>query len=403
MASKPWLRTTTAPSVLTTVTPTGTTTEIAFLPSVTNALSSFKSVKGNYHSPTPHSWSTIKVRHPTGVLLSIRGNVTTTRTGPLGNIVSTGSSLSVPTSVRNDAIAKLYDKLRGSTDVSIDAFQWRQLVRLRSLGVELVTGLARPVKATLDAWRFVSRPRTARERALDRDAIVKTMRYISQVHLTYIYGVRPTLNTFNDIARAMKQPPLTGYRKYEGSGGYSTSISQRFQYAYDFGQRVYGTRTFTLMGGHRISCGFNPLRDALSDIARISSINPVSIAYELVPYSFVLDWIVNIGQYLRSVENALLFSRDFVTGYETSLYTWVTEVNVNGAISRPGYLDSYNFSAVQMDRSFTRSLLSAPPFPARPSVKSRLGADQLLAAASLLVNGVKSADSIVVQSSRYSR
>lgn len=52
-------------------------------------------------------------------------------------------------------------------------------------------------------------------------------------------------------------------------------------------------------------------------------VNPLSVAWELVPFSFVLDWFINVGQVISSYTDFLGLSVQ--NGYTTTLarYTWV--------------------------------------------------------------------------------
>jgi hypothetical protein len=55
--------------------------------------------------------------------------------------------------------------------------------------------------------------------------------------------------------------------------------------------------------------------DGKFDIARWTSLNPVSIGWELMPYSFVVDYFYDVGNMLRSYETAMLYNTKFKSGY----------------------------------------------------------------------------------------
>lgn len=59
------------------------------------------------------------------------------------------------------------------------------------------------------------------------------------------------------------------------------------------------------------------------DVARLSSLgltNPLEIAWELTPYSFVLDWLVPVGAWLSTLDATLGVA--FVAGCRTELTEW---------------------------------------------------------------------------------
>jgi hypothetical protein len=126
------------------------------------------------------------------------------------------------------------------------------------------------------------------------------------------------------------------------------------------------------------------------DASRWSSLNPISIAWEVMPYSFVIDWFVNIGGTLRNLETALLERRSkFVNGYWTHLdvvdaryVTPFTRYSAGGGDNWEVDPRTRNWKRIR----FERNLLSSYPFPMVPSFRAELGTERLLSAASLLAN-----------------
>lgn len=127
--------------------------------------------------------------------------------------------------------------------------------------------------------------------------------------------------------------------------------------------------------------------DSAFQLSRWTSMNPVSIAYELIPYSFVVDWVFDIGSYLRDFETACLYSSAFDSGY-------VSEIHRVSAVDEVGYY-SHKVNAFQRKElidiratlrrtEFRRTSLSSYPFPRRPTIKVDLSSSQMLSAAALL-------------------
>lgn len=125
-------------------------------------------------------------------------------------------------------------------------------------------------------------------------------------------------------------------------------------------------------------------------LARWTSLNPVSLAWELIPYSFVVDWFYNVGNFLRNAETAFIYSSRFKSGYVSELYC--IDGNEFLASSAP-FVSSTNpliistalgFSRTLRYRSFARSVLTTYPLPRKPVLQAKLGSEQLLSAAALL-------------------
>jgi hypothetical protein len=119
---------------------------------------------------------------------------------------------------------------------------------------------------------------------------------------------------------------------------------------------------------------------------QLSSMNPISIAWELMPWSFVVDWFVNMSGYMRAIETAIAYDSYFHSGYKT-----VTEKHdCTFRCATAPFLDSG--LAIQpaltngtlTRRSSFRLVLSSYPMPNRPSINIGLGSGSLMSVAALL-------------------
>lgn len=315
---------------------------------------------GDFKSPNPHSF--VKTINQEMV-----GNRKSSRymNGDLNSILyEVGVISSLPFSAYakvfddesyNTAVARLYEKLRGSVDLSVSLAQAGQ-----------VGGMFRAASKALH-YAGTLNPRNWGKRWLE-----------------FTYGWRPlaqdlygsieqlsnsSLNSRNIIVTAKSND----HEKFSESTDYtSTQVEVR----QDF-------RT-------RISVNLTPGVRTIDDLARFSSLNPASIAWELVPYSFVVDWFYDIGSYLRDAESALVYSTAFTGGYltKTSLLKRVANTNGNGQIISD-YSVTGTWSGSQTSASKQRALLVELPFPRKPTFKADLGASRLLSAAALLSNFVR--------------
>jgi hypothetical protein len=114
--------------------------------------------------------------------------------------------------------------------------------------------------------------------------------------------------------------------------------------------------------------------------------NPLSITWELIPYSFVVDWFVDIGSYLRNFETGLLYNSIFLSGYKSELYRYGAELTCGFAQHVSGDMKyiARDLNAMTRRVEFSRTVLGTYPLPNRPSIKADLGSSQLLSAAALL-------------------
>ena len=121
------------------------------------------------------------------------------------------------------------------------------------------------------------------------------------------------------------------------------------------------------------------------DPGRWTSLNPISTGYEAIPYSFVLDWLIDVGSYLRDVETALLYGNRFIGGYVTHL----TACDAGAEISflrrtSGGWTYFGQGPSSGRYRRMSRSLLANYPLPRLPTFKADLGTSRLWSAAALL-------------------
>jgi len=113
-----------------------------------------------------------------------------------------------------------------------------------------------------------------------------------------------------------------------------------------------------------------------------------------MPYSFVVDWALDIGGYLRNAETALIQGSSFLSGYWSQSEVYDTTLD---------HSDSYSVQASPNDlfvgtnrhkgnirfRRYSRSVMGSYPFPNVPSLKVQMGASRIISAAALLAQHIK--------------
>lgn len=250
---------------------------------------------------------------------------------------------------------KLTDKIRGDLDVSID--------------------LAEAGK-TLKMFKAV-------DRMVEYTQVFKKkyglLKMASSAWLEYTYGLKPLAQTVYGLAEENLRVVInkTKHHRARATGVYKPETINF--------NTVWGNMTLPCQGTLKRSWTIGvDLFDDQFDLARFSSLNPASIAWELMPFSFVVDWMYNIGGYLRNMETMILYSRKFNSGYRTILTAG--ELTINSVrTSLPGFTyvgDSFAGEASIL--IIERIALGAYPAPRYPTFLARLGSSRLTSAAALL-------------------
>jgi hypothetical protein len=137
--------------------------------------------------------------------------------------------------------------------------------------------------------------------------------------------------------------------------------------------------------GATMSGDFDP------DLSRFTSLNPLTVGYELIPFSFVFDWLFDLGSYMRNLETSLLFNSSYRWGYISTLVSVNYEMSFLGKTVDSGNGNYYTYGASARKKivSFERLPGVSYPVPQFPQVDLNLGSSRLLSAASLLRQLIK--------------
>lgn len=339
-------------------------------------------VHGDHVHPNPWSYGYFRFNYPVGKATVAQGHFggagnnlldIASYSGPLQGIgfASVGSELDImQTNAYNKAISRLSEKVRGSLDISVamgEASETRRM--LNALG-------------KWDRWFKGFGPK----------------RWASE-WLEYTYGWKPLLSDIYDAAKelqrknealmtfnasAKEKKPLStsrdlGYPDFSGVGGSGYAISD--------GPHVISNVSGNLVAICKVSVTLSP-PTSTTNAARWTSLNPLSIAWELMPYSFVIDWFVDVGSFLRDAETALLFGPRFLSGYvSTTRIRDTHEVVQYNARGISHYFSGVVVADCQSNVkavTFNRSLLGSYPLPRLPQVNTDLSWRRLTSAAALL-------------------
>jgi len=121
---------------------------------------------------------------------------------------------------------------------------------------------------------------------------------------------------------------------------------------------------------------------ALSTLDALGVLNPLAIAWELTPFSFVVDWFIPVGNVLESLSaTAGLAFRDGYISYVTECHC-VTKRNDNGIPSGWSIVD--HGELIRENKQFDRVALTSFPLPALHMAQNPFSTPQAINALALL-------------------
>lgn len=339
-------------------------------------------LNGDHKSIYPHEFKRTYTQNYSGIRISESFTDYTVMRGALGYSFPSGSF--VPddvnsadlTSLYNNALQSLYDQLRSSfvessegLDLSVDIAEAHQVKKMIGGASDLLSQFGRsPFRST---------------RALVK-AFGSDSRKWAEAWLTWQYGVRPLFSSIYGLFEAIVKRRLYNYvtivgKARERSTGPVGSRTGTFgEETTEIVDRDYRARCM-IVAEYALS------NSTMQRLGGYTSLNPVSIAWELTPFSFVFDWVWNIGGYLRSLEGALLYGSGFKRGYVVYGVKSECTAYARGGYNRANNVSLFIDGSAKRSQSWKRRLvLSSAPYPYRPRVRVDLGSKRLFSAASLL-------------------
>lgn len=250
--------------------------------------------------------------------------------------------------LQSRCIAKFYDQVRGNADLSVDLFEAGKTAHM--------------LRQAANVTKFV--------KSLHPNQWAKRW-------LEYQYGWRPAVNSVYEVYKELHKSatwlgiPVEARVSDERQwvepfpGLLATSLHVKYHSA-----RVEMKAFFTIS---------NP--NILHSLAGYTSLNPFSIAWELVPFSFVGDWFINIGGYLRTLENSLLYANSLKDGYTTTTERRLITSRTSGVSGgSSGYMHCHWQETVK------NRTTGIPSLPSLPRFTPKLGWQRLVSAGTLILN-----------------
>lgn len=183
--------------------------------------------------------------------------------------------------LHNKTYAAFLDKVRAAPQIGVDIAERKQTLRMLSV---TLGALRRPLKTFSRAY----------ERYRKRGVVISTLKDAPNAWLAFHFGVEPLLKDVHDLVVRLGQAPKPML--------VSVSKSQTLNYSFNrYGQNLQESYKQHV----RIAAAVTRIHENVSLLNDLGLVNPASIAWELVPFSFVVDWFYPVGSYLNSMSDLL--------------------------------------------------------------------------------------------------
>lgn len=239
-------------------------------------------------------------------------------------------------------------------------------------------------------------------------ALTRTLKAVASWRLGYVYALNPLLEDIRktaqyagEVASGAVCEVSTAYSRPDGRGGnqiVDIRVHEPFD-AYEYPNQYGWVRYQSTYASNsvRLSLRFAVEPGSLPDQARFTSVSVIPTAWELLPLSFVGDWFLDVGSYLRNLETAMIYAPTFRDGYEIHSwkFNWIASSDYNEEYKAIGCWSTQVTDGAER-KGFTRTKLSSYPLPHMPVWNApKFGAGRLLNAASLLTNLLSGAGSVL--------
>lgn len=331
--------------------------------------------------PTNGTFTKVDFSYPKGTEVQRWPSSTVYITGPLGPGVDTRYKTSFDFATTEKlALNRLYDRLRMS-DLNLAVSLAESKVTYDS-GRKVINAMGRAASVALEYRRRLGHLMTKKSFRLDPQAP-------ANLWLSLKYGWLPTMSDIYNVATFERRRLLDGVT-IQGTAKISDSSVETWIQA-GWAPNVVSISENSWTGRTKFAINVKPVNQNAYDFNRLTSINPVAIAWELVPLSFVADWFLDIGGYLQNIEASWGSGLQFNWGYQTNTFKCVSAYTRSGSQYYVPYATTYQYSykGSCVKKTKARGVLSGFPRPARPSFKVDLSVHKIISGAALIQQRLK--------------
>jgi hypothetical protein len=201
------------------------------------------------------------------------------------------------------------------------------------------------------------------------------------------YGWKPLVKDMYGIAELLHQKYSENALIHKAVGTGSVKKERRYNPVGPDGTCKFTSIYAKTVHSNRYVVYYRIRDTQLRTLQQLGIVNPAQLAWDLLPYSFVIDWFLPIGNWLQSMTSTL--GVEFVTGYWNRL-----NVEYSSRTDRGRDLTSpltkatcdVNYTAYKRRVDFQRSALSSWPANWIPSFKNPFSTEHVANAVALINN-----------------
>lgn len=311
----------------------------------------------------------------------------------LGSDLSPGSHFP---ELSDNAIGSVYSQLRSDANLSVDwAERHETLKMLRNL-----TNVRKNIISLFDESARLARGKRTKRGRPSRYGKTRGQTILdiaTEKWLGVRYGIMPLIHSTYDLldAIAKQSIPKPLINSFRGRSAKVTTSSKSFPPG-SFGKPGVCTTIGALSESVQYIAAFTR-SDTFDIVADFTSLNPLGIAWEVVPLSFVADWFVNVGEQLSLWENYFLYTGR-LNGAIIKTRRWKLEqthsylyyriapprVDIDGLYYDEIIEENVSYNTHSRHYSFERTLDYDLPVPQGFRLRVRTNAKRHLDAAALL-------------------
>lgn len=291
---------------------------------------------------------------------------------------------SAPTGMRNESVTKALLKIADQkVNLGENLATLGQTARLFSESAQTLSKFLKGMYDDKSMRKYLSKS----YRDLVREGIPET---ISNRYLEYVYGWRPLMSDVYALYKLMKdgtQKPLLFQGKGSSNRGGAPTPSANPIGIYNNGAAKITGGTENLTVRCCLWGQIDPNWSGARSINQLGLLNPLSLAWELMPWSFVVDWLLPVGSVLSalSAPAGLIFVDGSIgTRYSATVAydTWYTYYPSTWIES------DVHASGTVVKESYRREVLTSWPLPGLWFDPDPLRGDRIFKAAALLISNI---------------
>lgn len=201
--------------------------------------------------------------------------------------------------------------------------------------------------------------------------------------LGWQYAVKPLMNDVNGAVEALRRrndtPPWVMTVK-----GISVNRQQE-TYSHQANSVLASIREVELFRGYFVRLDYHPGASFFSALSSVGATNPLTALWEVVPWSFVIDWAVPLGDWFSTLDAAVGW--DFLSGSctERREATAVTRATAPSSLAPGVSRVGGSWTIKSRKLILNRTVYTASPVPVLPRVKNPLSIGHVANGLALLV------------------